>query len=241
MRVKDLAERDRPRERLLTTGHEALADRELLALLIGSGTRGTDAITLAVKVIEACGDLSQLAQAEPHQLLTIPGMGPAKAARVAAAFQLARRAESSIPLRKVRGSADLAGIAAPLLRGHRTERVVVIICDPAGNVLRTVRLTEGGTDRSLIPIRDVLRTVLSAGGTAFGLAHNHPSGNVTASQADRMATVRLIGAATAVDLRFLDHVIVTDAEWRRVQIEPENAAFSKLGRAASSTSVGHIS
>src|SRR4030081_3848233 len=65
MRVKDLAERDRPRERLLTTGHEALADRELLALLIGSGTPGTDAITLAVKVIEACGDLSQLAQAEP--------------------------------------------------------------------------------------------------------------------------------------------------------------------------------
>ena len=89
MRVKDLAERDRPRERLLTTGHEALADRELLALLIGSGTPGTDAITLAVKVIETCGGLSRLAQAEPHELLTIPGMGPAKAARVAAAFALA--------------------------------------------------------------------------------------------------------------------------------------------------------
>jgi DNA repair protein RadC len=145
MRVKDLAERDRPRERLLTTGHEALADRELLALLIGSGTPGTDAITLAVKVIETCGDLSRLAQAEPHELLTIPGMGPAKAARVAAAFQLARRAESSIPPRQVRGSADLADIAAPLLRRHRTERVVVIVCDPAGNVLRTVRLTDGGT------------------------------------------------------------------------------------------------
>lgn len=216
MRVKDLAERDRPRERLLTTGHEALADRELLALLIGSGTPGTDAITLAVKVIETCGDLSRLAQAEPHELLTIPGMGPAKAARVAAAFQLARRAESSIPPRQVRGSADLADIAAPLLRRHRTERAVVIVCDPAGNVLRTVRLTDGGTDRSLIPVRDVLRTVLSAGGTAFGLAHNHPSGNIEPSQADRHVTEQLITAADAVGLRFLDHVIVTATEWCRI-------------------------
>jgi DNA repair protein RadC len=217
MRVKDLAERDRPRERLLTTGHEALADRELLALLIGSGTPGTDAITLAVKVIEACGDLSQLAQAEPHELLTIPGIGPAKAARVAAAFHLARRAESKAPPRQVRGSADLADIAAPMLRGHRTERVVVIVCDPAGNVLRTVRLTDGGADRSLIPIRDVLRAVLSAGGTAFGLAHNHPSGNVEPSQNDQQVTEQLSIAADAVGLRFLDHVIVTTTSWCRIQ------------------------
>lgn len=216
MRVKDLAERDRPRERLLTTGHEALADRELLALLIGSGTPGTDAITLAVKVIETCGDLSRLAQAEPHELLTIPGMGPAKAARVAAAFQLSRRAESSIPPRKIRGSADVAGVAAPLLRGHRTERVVVIVCDPAGNVIRTVQLTEGGTDRSLIPVRDVLRTVLSAGGTAFGVAHNHPSGSADPSQSDLQVTRKLAEAADTLGLRFLDHLILTDAEWRRV-------------------------
>jgi DNA repair protein RadC len=218
MRVKDLAERDRPRERLLTTGHEALADRELLALLIGSGTPGTDAITLAVKVIEACGDLSRLAQTEPHELLTIPGMGPAKAARVAAAFQLARRAESTTPLRKVCGSADLADIAAPLLRGHRTERVVLIVCDPTGNVLRTVRLTEGGSDRSLIPIRDVLRAVLSVGGTGFGVAHNHPSGIAGPSQSDLQATRKLVEAADAVGLRFLDHIIITAGQWQTIRL-----------------------
>jgi DNA repair protein RadC len=216
MRVKDLVEHDRPRERLLAAGHEALTDRELLALLIGSGTHGTDAITLAAKVIEACGGLARVAQVEPHELLGIAGMGPAKAARVVAAFHIARRAESAMPPRQVRESADLADIAAPLLRGHRTERVVVIVCDSAGNVLRTVRLTDGGADRSLIPIRDVLRTVLSAGGASFGLAHNHPSGNIEPSQTDRHVTGKLIMAADTVGLRFLDHVIVTATAWRRI-------------------------
>jgi len=216
MRVKDLAEHDRPRERLLTTGREALADRELLALLIGSGVPGTDAIALAAKVIEACGGISRVARAEPHELLAIPGIGPAKAARVTAAFQLARRAASSEPPRRIRGSADLADIAGPLLRGQRNERVVVVACDAAGNVIRTVRLTEGASDRSLMPVRDVLRTVLSAGGAAFGVAHNHPSGNTEPSQADRQVTRKLKEAADAVGLRFLDHLILSDAEWRRV-------------------------
>jgi DNA repair protein RadC len=216
MRVKDLVEHDRPRERLLAAGHEALTDCELLALLIGSGTRGTDAIALAAKVIKTCGNLARVAQIEPHELLGIAGMGPAKAARISAAFHLARRAESTTPPRQVRESADLADIAAPLLRGHRTERVVVIVCDPAGHVLRTVRLTDGSSDSSLIPIRDVLRTVLSAGGTAFGIAHNHPSGRPGPSQADLQITRKLVEAAGTVGLRFLDHLIVTDAEWRRV-------------------------
>lgn len=217
MRILDLAESDRPRERLLTTGREALADRELLALLLGSGAPGTDAISLAVKIIDACGGLPRLARAEPHELLGLPGIGPAKAARVAAAFQLARRAESSMPPRRVRGSADIALVTAPLLRGHPTERVAVVVCDPAGNVIRTVRLTDGATDRSLIPVRDVLRAVLSAGGAAFGVAHNHPSGSAEPSQADRSATELLRKGADAVGLRLLDHVVVTSTNWRTVQ------------------------
>jgi DNA repair protein RadC len=93
VRITSLPADDRPRERLLSLGAEALADRELLALLLGSGTAGTDAIALAASLIECCGDLSRVARADPHTLLSLPGMGPAKAARVAAAFQLARRAE----------------------------------------------------------------------------------------------------------------------------------------------------
>jgi DNA repair protein RadC len=218
MRVTDFPETDRPRERLLSSGTEVLADRELLALLIGSGTAGTDAIDLAAQLIERCGGLSRLAHADPHALLRLPGIGPAKAARIAAAFQLARRAERRSAPCRIGGSADLAESAAPLLRGLRMERVVVVACDQAGNVLRTLRLTEGGSDRSLVPIRDVLTAVLTVDGAAFGIAHNHPSGNLEPSEADRQSTLRLLKGAQVVGLRFLGHLIVTDREWRRIQI-----------------------
>ena len=108
----------------------------------------------------------------------------------------------------------------PFLRGLRHERVVVVICDNAGAVLRTLRLTEGGTDRSLIPIRDVLGAVLATGGASFAVAHNHPSGNPTPSTPDRQVTARLREAAEVVGVRFLDHVVVTDDAWRRVTADP---------------------
>ncbi|MET7766872.1 DNA repair protein RadC [Streptomyces sp. NPDC005393] len=218
MRIKDLPERDRPRERLLDRGPEALSDRELLALLLGSGTSGCDAVELAGQLIARHGGLYELSRTAPHELSSgTPGLGPAKAARIAAAFQLGRRAVSPKAERpRVRGSADLAAIAAPLLHGLRHERVVVVTCDSAGAVLRTAVLTEGATDRSLIPVRDVLALVLAVGGTAFGVAHNHPTGAVAPSEPDRRATARLAMGAEAVGLRFLDHVVVTDGEWKRV-------------------------
>ncbi|MFF7972208.1 JAB domain-containing protein [Streptomyces sp. NPDC007905] len=147
------------------------------------------------------------------------GMGPAKAARVEAAFQLERRAApAEVQSRQyVRGSADLARIAAPLLTGLRHERVVVVVCDTAGVLLRKATLTEGAVDCSLLPVRDVLALVLATGGTALGVAHNHPTGRVEPSEPDRHAIARLATGAEAVGLRFLDHVVVTDREWRRVE------------------------
>lgn len=218
MRVKDLPVGDRPRERLLERGSEALADRELLALLLGSGARGLDAVELAAQLIASQGGLRRLAQATPHELVGLLGVGPAKAARVAAAFQLARRAlaDEQPARRRIVATADIAACAAPLLRGLRHERVVVVVCDKAGAVLRTLRLTEGGTDRSLIPVRDVLSAVLAADGAAFAVAHNHPSGDLTPSAPDRRVTARLQEAAETVGLRFLDHVVVTDDAWRRI-------------------------
>jgi DNA repair protein RadC len=220
VRMADVPVADRPRERLLNRGAEALSDRELLALLLGSGTDGCDAVELAGQLIARHGGLYELSRTAAHELTAgLPGVGPAKAARVAAAFQLGRRAVS-VDVRnrqRVRGSGDLAAIAAPLLTGLRHERVVVVVCDGGGAVLRTAMLTEGAADRSLIPVRDVLALVLAAGGTAFGVAHNHPTGRVEPSKPDRLATARLAAGAEAVGLRFLDHVVVTDREWRRVE------------------------
>lgn len=219
MRVKDLPAKDRPRERLLARGAEALADRELLALLLGSGVVGCDAVELAARLIARYGSLYELSRADPYELVVgLPGMGPAKAARVVAAFQLGRRALSPTgdERRRVTCSADLAGVAAPLLRGLRKERVIVVVCDNAGGVLRTALLTDGSADRSLLPVREVLALVLASGGASFGVAHNHPSGCVDPSERDRRVTARLAEAADAVGLRFLDHVLVTDDAWRRI-------------------------
>lgn len=217
MKVRDLPEAERPRERMLKIGAANLQDRELLALMLGSGLPGQDAIELGAVLIEHVGDLAALAKADPYTLTRVPGVGIAKAVRVAGAFELGRRAAESPARRRITRSTDVAAEATAYLRGLRHERVVVIVCDDSGGVLRTVTLTEGGSDRSLLPVRDVLHTVLSSGGARFAVAHNHPSGSLEPSEADVEVTARLRVAAETVGLRFLDHVIVTETEWSRIR------------------------
>lgn len=216
MRIVDLPEEERPRERLLRLGARALSNRELLAILLGSGRSECNAIRLAAELIGSNDDLRLLAVAEPTSLKLVPGVGSAKAARVAAAFELARRAANPASTRRISGSADVAAVAAPLLRGLRHERVVVIACDTGGTILHVAPLTDGAADESLVPVRDVLNAVLSIGGTTFAVAHNHPSGSLTPSEADIDATARLRAAADTVGLRFLDHVILTETSWARI-------------------------
>ena len=216
MKVLDLPELDRPRERLLSRGAAALSDRELLALVLGSGLLGCDAIELAALLIGESGGLPALATADPHALKRLPGVGSAKAARVAAAFELARRATAVGSRRRISGSADVAVVVTPHLRGLRHERVVVVACDNSGSLLRVAPLTDGSADRSLIPVRDVLTLVLGVGGTSFAVAHNHPGGSLTPSTQDTEATARLRRAAEMIGLRFLDHVILTETAWARV-------------------------
>jgi DNA repair protein RadC len=216
VKLLDLPELDRPRERLLSRGAAALSDRELLGLILGSGVPGCDAIELAAVLIGQSGGLPALATADPHVLKRLPGVGSAKAARVAAAFELARRATAVGVRRRVVSSADVAAAAAPYLRGLRHERVVVVACDNSGGLLRVAPLTDGSADRSLIPVRDVLTAVLAVGGTSFAVAHNHPSGSLIPSSTDTEVTIRLREAAVMVGLRFLDHVILTETTWARV-------------------------
>ncbi len=217
MRVKDLPAPDRPRERLFRSGVRSLSDRELVAILLGSGQRGQGAIDLAAVLIgDSHRGLADLATVDPHALKQVSGVGAAKAARVAAAFELARRAGLPAELKRISGSADVAMAAVPFVRGLRSERVVVIVCDSGGSVLRVTPLSEGGTSASLLPVPDVLKIALAAGGTRFAVAHNHPSGSLAPSAADLEVTAQLRAAAHTVGLRFLDHVIVTETAWARV-------------------------
>ncbi len=223
MRINDLPVAERPRERLSTVGARNLADRELLAMVLGSGgTRGVGAHTLAERLLSAYGSVLELARAHPADLARIPGIGVAKASAVVSAFELARRAERT-PDRTVIGStADLLGVVTPLLKGHTRERLVLVVCDGMHRVNACEVLTEGAADQAVVPVREVMVAVLRHDGQVFALAHNHPDGDATPSVSDIEATVRVQTAAAGLGLRFLDHLVVSDTTWGRVPVPAGN-------------------
>lgn len=207
MNVEDTAS-DHPRQRLAARGVRALADRELVALVLRDGTRDLSALALADAVLKEHGGLFGIASALPEELACTTGIGPAKAAALAAAFQLGRHGLRSPEGVVLRGPADVAAVIRPELSGLRRERVVVIVCDSANRVRQLVTVADGSADRCTLPIRETLNAVLRNDGRAFALAHNHPSGDHTPSDADRHAGQELLGASRVVGLRLLDHVIV---------------------------------
>lgn len=215
MLIRSLPSAERPRERLLTRGADVLTEHELIALVLRNGTVGKGALDLAAELIAEYGSVQALAAARPEELATRPGVGPAKAAALVAAFQLSRRSVRSDPV-QLRNAEDVARIAQGELGDARRERLVVLVCDAANRVQRVVTVSEGALDRSVVPVREVLNAVLRHDGRAFAIAHNHPSGTAEPSAADRRATDSVKVAATTVGLRFLGHVVVTANDWRAV-------------------------
>lgn len=215
MLMKTIPPTERPRERLLTRGVDALSEQELVALVLRNGTPGKSALDLAGELIAEYGSAQVLAAARPEELATRTGVGPAKAAALVAAFQLSRRSVRSDPV-LVRSAEDVARIAQAELAHARRERLLVVVCDASNRVLRVITVTEGALDRSVVPVREVLNAVLRNDGRAFAIAHNHPSGVVEPSDADRRATQAIKNAAGAVGLRFLGHVVVAGDQWRQV-------------------------
>lgn len=206
----------RPRERLLALGPQALSDGELLALLLGQGRRGASALELAAELLADHGGIAGLAAARPEELARRTGVGSAKAAALVAAFHLAGRSRiEPDPAPRLLGAEDLARVAAPLFTGVRVERMLVLIGDAQHRLRRTVFVAEGAVDRVAVPVREILNTVLRHDGRCFAVVHNHPSGDPHPSDDDRRATTLLRAAADTVGLRFLDHVVLAGERWAR--------------------------
>lgn len=207
---------DRPRERLLTAGAPALGDRELLAVLLGTGgAAGVGAQELAERLLAVFGSLPAVSRATAADLQRVRGIGATKAARLVAAFEVARRAAAEPTPKRIGGSADIAAVVAPLLKGHSRERLLVVSCSSGLRVLGIDMISEGAVDETLFPVREIMVAVLRRDGRRFALAHNHPSGDPTPSRHDIQATRLVEKAATVAGLAFLDHVIVSDTEWSR--------------------------
>lgn len=214
--ISAMPEHDRPRERLLSRGAGALSEQELVAILLRSGTRGASATDVAASLLRDHGGLRGLASAKPEELAAKAGVGLAKATALVAAFELGRRADHPDEPIVIRSAEDVAKVARLELDGQRRERVVVLICDSGNRLRRSVIVSEGSVDRSLMPVREILNAVLRHDGRAFAIAHNHPGGRVEPTDADRRATREVRSGSDAVGLRFLGHVVLNQDSWRTI-------------------------
>jgi len=212
MPIRDWPCSERPRERLLAQGAGVLSDAELLALFLGSGLRGRDAITTARDLLQSHGPLRALLEHTPQQLARLPGLGPARACLLAAALELGHR----------RLGADLErGIAlddpmsagryfAQRLRGLSHEVFAVLFLDTRHRALAFEEMFRGTLDGAEVHPREVVRRALAHNAAALIVGHNHPSGNPEPSAADRAITSRLKQALALVELRLLDHFVIAD-------------------------------
>lgn len=196
----------------MALGAGALSDAELVAIHLGTGRRGEGVMALARSLLTEWGGVGGLARADVDQLSRTPGVGPAKACRLVAAFTLADRINPTEG-QVVTASADIAAIAARRIGRARTEQVLLILLDGRNRVRRIETIASGGATSSLVPIREVLSVALRHDAVAIALAHNHPGGDVAPSAEDVEVTERLRRACDELGLRFLDHVIVAGDRW----------------------------
>lgn len=208
--MKDLPAADRPREKLTRAGAAALGDIELVALVLGSGTRTRSALALAHDVVRAAGGADGLLRIELDELRAVSGIGAARAARLVAAVELGRRAlaREAGDRPQFRSPHDLGLYLMPLFAGHRVERFGVMLLDSRLRLIRTAVLATGTADGVTVEPRDLYREALLASATHAVAFHNHPSGDPTPSSADRVLTARLLDVGRALGITLLDHIIL---------------------------------
>jgi DNA repair protein RadC len=201
---------ERPRERLYYNGAEALADAELLALQLGSGARGRNAVDVAREMLAAYGSLAGVAAREVAELARRPGVGRAKAARLASAFELTRRLRARTPgARTLLGSpAEVHAAFGPLMEDLPREVFRVALLDAQNGLLRDVIVSEGTLSSSLVHPREVFKPAILEPAASLILLHNHPSGDPTPSREDLKLTRQLVECAHLLDLRINDHVVI---------------------------------
>jgi DNA repair protein RadC len=208
-------ETERPRERLLAKGPEALSDSQLLAILLRTGRRDSSAVQVAMELLRCAGGLAGLARCGIEELCNVPGVGPAKAAQLKAAVELGRRSMAA-PLTtgtRLSCSADLFKHFHPALRDLKREIFKVVLLDAKNTVTKETTVSEGSLTLSVVHPREVFALAVRESAAAVIFLHNHPSGDPTPSPEDRQLTDRLVAAGTLLGIRVLDHVIIGDGRY----------------------------
>lgn len=211
--IKNWSQDDQPREKLLYKGKASLSDAELVAILIGSGNRDESAVALCKRILASVdNNLSELGKLSIKQLMTFKGIGEAKAITIAAALELGRRrrGEEALEKSKITSSLSVFELMQPIIGELQHEEFWIIYLNNSNKVIQKNQLSKGGITGTLVDVRLVLKNALEVGATGLIVAHNHPSGTLKPSEADKQITQKLKLAAQSIDIKVLDHLIVTE-------------------------------
>tara|TARA_R100000935_G_C2800004_1_gene150029 strand:- start:140 stop:838 length:699 start_codon:yes stop_codon:yes gene_type:complete len=214
--IKNWALDDRPREKLLQKGKFALTDAELIAILIGSGNKNESAVELSKKILSQYqNNLNTLGKLSVAQLIQFKGIGEAKAISIIAAMELGRRrrAEEAMDLIKISSSNSVFEVLQPIIGELNHEEFWILYLNNSNKIIEKFQISKGGITGTLVDVRITLRKALELGAVSLILAHNHPSGNLNPSEADKQLTQKLKIAAESLDIKILDHIIVTEKSY----------------------------
>lgn len=211
--IKSWNEDDRPREKLVLKGKSALSDAELIAILIGSGNPNESAVSLSQRILASVeNNINELARVSLQDLMQFKGIGEAKAISITAALELGRRrrAEEALKKKKITSSASVFELMQPIIGELAHEEFWIVYVNNSNRVLQTLQLSKGGITGTIVDIRLAFKNAIQVGAVAVILVHNHPSGTLQPSQADISLTKKIQTAGESLDIKVLDHLIITE-------------------------------
>ncbi|WP_321479024.1 DNA repair protein RadC [uncultured Bacteroides sp.] len=216
LNIKQWAEEDRPREKMMEKGASALSEAELLAILIGSGNKEETAVELMKRVLASCSnDLNELAKWDMRNFSSFKGVGPAKSVTIMAALELGRRRKLAGTKERpqITCSQDVYHLFQPIMRDLSQEELWLLLLNQSNKVINKVRISTGGIDGTYADVRTILREALMQRATGMILIHNHPSGNPRPSQEDKRLTNHVNEGSRTMNIRLSDHVIICDGKF----------------------------
>ncbi len=214
--IRSWSEDDKPREKLLLKGKTALSDAELIAILIGSGSRNESAVSLSQRILASVDhNLNALGKLTVAQLNNFKGIGDAKAIAIQAAMELGRRRriEEAVALQKITSSTTIFDLMQPIIGELPYEEFWIIYLNNANKIISKSQLSKGGITGTVVDVRLVFKTALALGAVAIILTHNHPSGTLTPSESDKQITRKLKTGGEQLDIKILDHIIITETQY----------------------------
>ncbi|MCL4156511.1 UNVERIFIED_CONTAM: hypothetical protein GTU68_044637 [Idotea baltica] len=214
--IKSWALDDRPREKLLAKGKNALSDAELIAILIGSGNKKETAVGLSKRILQSVnGNINELSKLSVEKLCAFNGIGEAKAITIITALELAKRKQLEVTLTKpkITSSKSVFNVMQPIIGDLPHEEFWVLYLNNSNKVLAKNQISKGGLTATVVDVRLVLKKALELASVGLVVCHNHPSGKLEPSQSDKHLTQKLKNASATLDIKLLDHLIITEKDY----------------------------